>query len=99
MWSDLRSQKKSLPVVAALAAQTPAAERFRALYCGEAALTEDRLEEAAALIEEAGGRGWAERRAAEESRAALDQLAGLGLPAPVRRDLTDLTELLVGRDY
>jgi geranylgeranyl diphosphate synthase type I len=85
--------------VAALASGTPAAERFRALYCGEAALTEDRLEEAAALIEEAGGRGWAERRAAEESDAALDIVAGLGLPAAVRRDLTELTQLLVGRDH
>ncbi len=99
VWSDLRSQKKSLPVVAALAGEQPAADRFRALYCGEAALTEDRLEEAAALVEEAGGRRWAERRAAEESAAALGLLADLGLPAPVRRDLTDLTELLVGRDY
>jgi len=99
VWSDLRAQKKSLPVVAALASGTPAAERFRALYCGEAALTEDRLEEAAALIEEAGGRGWAERRAAEESDAALDIVAGLGLPAAVRRDLTELTQLLVGRDH
>ena len=98
VWSDLRSQKKSLPVVAALAGDEPAAGRFRALYCGEAALTEDRLEEAAALIEKAGGRAWAERRAGEESTAALDIVAHLGLPAPVRRDLTDLTELLVERD-
>jgi geranylgeranyl diphosphate synthase, type I len=98
VWSDLRSQKKSLPVVAALNSDTPAGRQFRTLYCGEAALTEDRLEEAAALVEAAGGRGWTERRVAQESAEALDIVAGLGLPAPVRRDLTDLTELLIGRD-
>jgi len=98
VWSDLRSQKKSLPVVAALTSDTAAGRRFRALYCGEAALTEDRLEEAAALVEEAGGRRWAERRVAEESAAAMEIVAALGLPTPVRRDLTELTQLLIERD-
>jgi len=98
VWSDLRSQKKSLPVVAALTSDTAAGRRFRALYCGEAALTEDRLEEAATLVEEAGGRRWAERRVAEESAAAMEIVAALGLPTPVRRDLTELTQLLIERD-
>jgi geranylgeranyl diphosphate synthase, type I len=98
-WSDLRSAKKSLPVVAALAGSGAAVEEFRALYLSGEPLPEDRLEQAARLVEDAGGRAWAEQAADRESRDALDALAGLGLPEDVLGELTTLTDTLSRRDF
>ncbi|HEX6515286.1 MAG TPA: polyprenyl synthetase family protein [Nocardioidaceae bacterium] len=99
VWSDLRAGKKSLPVVAALTAGTPAARRLAALYTADEALTGDRLAEAAALVEEAGGRAWAEEAVERHSAAATEVLDGLEMPAPVRQELRDLTDKLSRRDY
>lgn len=99
VWSDLRAKKKSLPVVAAMTATGPEAARLRALYSGDAKLTDDRLEEAARLVDEAGGRAWAERAAEEQSRSAMAVLAGLHLPVTVHGELVALTQTLSRRDY
>ncbi|MDT0442850.1 polyprenyl synthetase family protein [Streptomyces johnsoniae] len=81
--ADLASRKKSLPVVAALDSGTPAARRLAELYLPDAgapaaartagAAVEDPELTAriAALVEEAGGRSWAEKAAEEELRLAL----------------------------
>src|SRR5262249_34988900 len=61
--SDLRCRKKSLPVVAALTSGTPAGTRFAELYHRDGELTEAELDQAAELIERAGGRAWCRDRA------------------------------------
>lgn len=98
VWSDLRSRKKSLPVVAALRSATPAADDLAALYARDRPLTEDELATAAALVERSGGRAWAEDAVARESRAALDLLDALALPGDVKAELTTVTHRLSGRD-
>ncbi|MGH3471198.1 MAG: polyprenyl synthetase family protein, partial [Nocardioidaceae bacterium] len=59
IWSDLRSRKKSLPVVAALESRTDDADRLRRLLAYDQELDESQLEEAATLVQKAGGRAWA----------------------------------------
>jgi geranylgeranyl diphosphate synthase type I len=80
--SDLRLRKKSLPVVAALCSDTLAGDRLAALYRGGQPLTEAQVAEAAALIEEAGGRRWAEREAVRQQERAAERLAAAA-PDPV----------------
>jgi geranylgeranyl diphosphate synthase, type I len=72
--SDLRSRKKSAPVVAALAGRHPAADELAALYAQRGDLSEADVHRAAALVEQAGGRDWAESCASWHLRAALAQL-------------------------
>ncbi|WP_199546080.1 polyprenyl synthetase family protein [Streptomyces sp. N35] len=63
-WSDLRQRKKSLPVVAALAAGGPASEELGRLLAADAKandfenFSEAEFAHRAALIEKAGGREW-----------------------------------------
>ena len=97
--SDLRAGKKSLPVVAALTAGRPESELLAKLLADGRGVPEEQLTEAAGLVEAAGGRAWAEQAAAHHSRAALDLLDDLALPAQVRRDLDDLTDELSRRDF
>jgi geranylgeranyl diphosphate synthase, type I len=99
VWSDLRTRKKSLPVVAAMSGTGPEAARFRRLYTGGKELTDSQLEEGAALLAAAGGRSWAERAAEEQSRAALAVLERLELPGTVSEELAALTWTLSRRDY
>ncbi len=96
--SDLRARKKSLPVVAALTSGTSAGKALEELYRLPRSLTEDELTEAAALVEAAGGRAWAEEQADHETDAALRLLQELPLSPDVRRDLVALTEYLSGRN-
>lgn len=96
--SDLRTRKKSAPVVAALASGTSAGDALSRLYDQEV-LTEQQLEEAAALVERAGGRDWAEHRVQRELERALDVLAAA---LPDDHDATRLRALaleLAGRDH
>lgn len=75
--SDLRSRKKTYPVVSALNGSGPAARRLRELYLGTGLLPEDDVVEAAHLVEEAGGRERAHRavaRCAAEVTEALDRV-------------------------
>ncbi len=99
--SDIASRKKSVPVVAALQSATPAARRLRELYQSTDPLTEDDLQTAAALVEEAGGRDVAERLAREESDAALAALSAperAGAAPDVVEELATITGRLCGRD-
>jgi geranylgeranyl diphosphate synthase type I len=54
VYSDLRSRKKSLPVVAALTSDTPAGRELAALYLGDQPSSDSELAHAAELIEIAG---------------------------------------------
>ncbi|MDT0306007.1 polyprenyl synthetase family protein [Streptomyces sp. DSM 44917] len=109
--ADLASRKKSLPVVAALDSGTPAARRLAEAYGkggpepGPAGPAGRRAEgdpaetaHLAALVEEAGGRAWAERAAEEELRLALECLAAAE-PAPgAAESLAALARLACHRD-
>lgn len=96
--SDLRSRKKSVPVVYALASGTPAGDHLAELYALPEALDEAQLHEAAALVAEADGRDWTEQRADAELEAALTTIDSLPLPEPVAEDFTALARQLSRRD-
>lgn len=97
--SDLASRKKSLPVVAALAAGGPDADRLAALYAKDGSLSDDELAMAAAAVEAAGGREWAMTEADAQTAAALEILRGLSIHERVRADLEAVTRMLCGRDH
>jgi geranylgeranyl diphosphate synthase, type I len=97
--SDLRARKKSAPVVAALTSGTTAGARLGQLYAKPEALSEAELVAAAGLVEAAGGRDWALRRATDELDAARDVLAE-AVPDPnLAEPLCDLAHRLAGRDH
>jgi geranylgeranyl diphosphate synthase type I len=97
--SDLRAKKKSVPVVAALTSSTAAGERLAALYLTDAQLTEAQLEEAADLVQQAGGRAWAESTADAELASALELIRSGEIPFDVAEDLRGLAIRLSGRDH
>nr|WP_190127667.1 polyprenyl synthetase family protein [Streptomyces mashuensis] len=104
-WSDLRQRKKSLPVVAALAAGGPASERLAAMLAADAKLTEaqaadfdeEEFATRAALIEEAGGREWTSQEARRQHATALESLDRVDMPAEVRAQLVALADFVVVR--
>ncbi|WP_390897581.1 family 2 encapsulin nanocompartment cargo protein polyprenyl transferase [Streptomyces justiciae] len=71
--ADLAARKKSLPVVAALASDTPAAARLADLYAAPCA--QEDLDRTALAVEQAGGRDWAQVQAADRMARALGHLA------------------------
>ncbi|WP_030560727.1 polyprenyl synthetase family protein [Streptomyces aureocirculatus] len=102
-WSDLRQRKKSLPVVAALAAGGPASERLGELLAADAKSNDfDSFSEAefavrAALIEEAGGREWTADEARRQHAVAIEALDEVQMPDPVRAQLSALADFVVVR--
>jgi geranylgeranyl diphosphate synthase type I len=97
--SDLRTRKKSLPVVAALTSGTAAAGRLAALLRRADALGEDDLILAAALVEEAGGKSWAEAEAAAQLAAAHACLADTPMPDEVRAEFAGIAEFITARQW
>jgi geranylgeranyl diphosphate synthase type I len=90
--ADLRSRKKSLPVLAALASRSAEGERLRDLYARPEPFTDDELPAVAALVDRAGGRDWAQARADGEvrhARACLDELHPAPAPAAALAALAD----------
>lgn len=102
-WSDLRQRKKSLPVVAALAAGGPASQRLGELLAADAksndfdSFSEEEFATRAALIEEAGGREWTSQEARRQHVIAVDALNGVEMPAHVRAQLVALADFVVVR--
>jgi geranylgeranyl diphosphate synthase type I len=102
-WSDLRQRKKSLPVVAALAAGGPASERLGELLAADAkssdfeSFDEEEFAERAALIEEAGGREWTSQEARRQHAVAIEALDRIDMPDQVRAQLTALADFVVVR--
>ncbi|WP_049573341.1 polyprenyl synthetase family protein [Streptomyces sp. SBT349] len=104
-WSDLRRRKKSLPVVAALAAEGLAAERLTTLMTGDAKKTQQEIEDfdeaefatRAALIDEAGGRAWTEAEARRQYDMAVAALDRAPMPVDVRERLEALADFVVIR--
>ena len=102
--SDLRSRKKSMPIVSALAAGGPEADELRALILGpeDAAdpllpLDTDEVARATYLVEACGGREWTTVRAKANLDAALGALERVRLSAIPHRDLADLAVFVVER--
>lgn len=102
-WSDLRQRKKSLPVVAALAADGPASERLGEILAADAkssdfaTFSEEEFAARAALIEEAGGREWTAEEARRQHTVALDALNAVDMPQQVRDRFTALADFVVVR--
>jgi geranylgeranyl diphosphate synthase, type I len=97
--SDLRTRKKSLPVVAALTSGTPAAAELAAVLGREDALGEDDLARAAGLVEEAGGKSWTEEKAATQLAAAHACLADTPMPEDVRAEFAGIAEFITARQW
>ena len=97
--SDLRSRKKSLPVVAALTSGVPAGEELAELYRVDRSLTEAESVRAAELVEAAGGRSWAAGRAAHYLEEALTELDRARPRSPAGDELRALARLVVHRDH
>lgn len=97
--SDLRSRKKSVPVVYALQSGTDAGTRLKSLYFRPGELSEAELNEAAELVETAGGREWTEQRADCELQEALAAIGSLTIPAPIADEFISLAHQLNRRDH
>ncbi|MEU2261479.1 polyprenyl synthetase family protein [Streptomyces sp. NPDC019645] len=111
-WSDLRQRKKSLPVVAALAAGGPASQRLGELLAADAkedpderpaatgdfdSFSEEEFAARAALIEEAGGRDWTSQEARRQHAIAVEALDRVDMPEHVRAQLVALADFVVVR--
>jgi geranylgeranyl diphosphate synthase, type I len=97
--SDLRTRKKSLPVVAALTSGTSAGSKLRDLLAQPEPLTEDALTLAADLVVEAGGRQWAETLAEAKFMAAENCINKLDMPAQVRAEFTEIAAFITARQW
>ncbi|WP_330234989.1 polyprenyl synthetase family protein [Streptomyces sp. NBC_00566] len=102
-WSDLRQRKKSLPVVAALAAGGTASERLGEILAADAkssdfaAFSEEEFAARAALIEAAGGREWTADEARRQHTVAIEALHAVDMPDRVRAAFTALADFVVVR--
>src|SRR5580658_2982807 len=97
--SDLRTRKKSLPVVAALTSGTEPGRELGELLARPEALTEDELIHAAGLVEAAGGRDWAEAEADAALASAEKCLAETDLPEDVRAEFANIAEFITARQW
>ncbi len=96
--NDLRRGKKTLPIVAALDAGTPEAERLAQLLA-DGDVADDAVEPALGLIEAAGGRARATREADERMGLALDALAGSGAHENAVAELREVASFVTRRDF
>ncbi len=102
-WSDLRQRKKSLPVVAALAAGGPASEKLAEILAADAKaadfenFSEEEFASRAALIEEAGGRAWTSDEARRQHAVAVRALDEVEMPTRVREEFVALADFVVVR--
>jgi geranylgeranyl diphosphate synthase type I len=97
--SDLRTRKKSLPVVAALNSGTQAGRELRALLTQIEPLSEDDLIHAAGLVEAGGGREWAESEADSALASADKCLAETDIPDDVRAEFAGIAEFITARQW
>jgi geranylgeranyl diphosphate synthase type I len=93
--ADLAAHKKSLPVVAALASGTAAAEELAELYRGP--MDADAVRRATAAVEQAGGRDWAQLQAADRMSRALHELSRAVPDLSAAGDLLALAEFVTRR--
>lgn len=96
--SDLRSRKKSLPVVAAISGGQSAGIQLRKLLQGVGPMGDEEVVTAARLVEEAGGRAWVSAQAASHRSRALDFLAAASPEPEAARVLISFADLITNRD-
>ncbi|MQA27878.1 MAG: polyprenyl synthetase family protein [Micromonosporaceae bacterium] len=96
--SDLRSRKKSLPVVAALTSGSAAGRELAALYHADRPLSGDELAAAAELIGAAGGRAYSRQQADELLTDALRRLDAAHPDPRAAAELRELARLVARRD-
>nr|WP_024799641.1 polyprenyl synthetase family protein [Nocardia sp. BMG51109] len=97
VWSDLRSRKKSLPVVWALEAGGSAGRELARWLARPDTPDEDELRGAAELVDRAGGRRWARTEAQRRVALAEESLAPVPMPPECRGELTDLARFIIER--
>ncbi|MFJ2649793.1 family 2 encapsulin nanocompartment cargo protein polyprenyl transferase [Streptomyces sp. NPDC087420] len=93
--ADLAAHKKSLPVVAALASGTEAAEELAELY--RSPMDGAAIRRAADAVERAGGRDWAQVQAADRMARAVQQLSRAVPDLTAAGDLLALAEFVTRR--
>jgi geranylgeranyl diphosphate synthase type I len=98
VFGDLRERKKTLPVVAALRASTPASRQLVELLTHPSPAGGD-LQLMAKLIEDAGGRQFAEREAQRELAAARRCLDEVPMRHAVREQFNTLAQSLIHREH
>lgn len=99
VFSDLRSRKKSLPVMAALTSDTPAGRELAALYHRNEALSDTELARVAELIDAAGGRAWSHTQADDLLAQAMRELGSACPAARPAREIGALARLATRRDH
>ena len=97
-WSDLRSQKKTLPVVFALSRDDARAEELRSLF-SNGPLEEAQVARAARLVERCGGRELTEAAADRHLAAALDALGSVRLEPTAHEELVELARFVTTREF
>ncbi|QBI54781.1 family 2 encapsulin nanocompartment cargo protein polyprenyl transferase [Streptomonospora litoralis] len=97
--SDLRNRKKTLPVVAALAAGAAESGELAALFARERSLEGPDLVRAAELVERAGGRDWGERETEALLERSLEHLRAAAAAASPAAELAALARLATRRDH
>ncbi|WP_274562926.1 family 2 encapsulin nanocompartment cargo protein polyprenyl transferase [Streptomyces spiramyceticus] len=93
--ADLAAHKKSLPVVAALASGTEAADELAGLYRGP--LDAAAVQRAAEAVDRAGGRDWAQGHAADRMARAVHHLSRAVPDLGAAGDLLSLAEFVTRR--
>ncbi|MFZ0216177.1 MAG: family 2 encapsulin nanocompartment cargo protein polyprenyl transferase [Candidatus Dormiibacterota bacterium] len=99
VYSDLRSRKKSLPVVAALTSGTPAGQDLADLYQQDQPLSDPDLVRAADQIDLAGGRAWSQTQVDDLLAQAMRDLQLAGLNTCAANELGALARLATHRDH
>lgn len=96
--SDLSTKRRTLPVVAALAAGGPAARELAGLLAGPGDLTPAETTRAARLVQDAGGADWARQEARRQIDAALADLGTAAADPTAAAELATLADLIRLRD-
>lgn len=95
--SDLRARKKSLPVVAAMVTGGRPGAELRERLADASPLSEDDLLRLADLVEQAGGRRWAEQEADAQLALAGRILSQTDLPDNIRSEFSAIADFITAR--
>ncbi|WP_051047418.1 polyprenyl synthetase family protein [Nocardia asiatica] len=95
--ADLRRRKKSLPVVAALQARTPAATELASFYFDEGPMTDAQAMRAARLIEQTGAQDWVLAEGRTHAAKALEKLVEARPTVEGKTQLAALARLVTDR--
>ena len=97
VFSDLRSRKKTYPVLVALHAEGVGSRRLREIYLAPGQLPVELVAETAVLVEEAGGRDLSELAVTRLVTGVIDVLDGLGISDAGRATLAAIARAMTCR--